>query len=61
MQYRNYYAGEAGSKEPMPAKPAVEPIVEQPPLFLSDDLNLKEFTKLMKTKTKNLKMTKLHF
>jgi len=26
-------------------------------LFLSDDLNLKEFTKLMKTKAKNLKMT----
>ena len=26
-------------------------------LFLSDDLNLKEFTTLMKTKAKNLKMT----
>ena len=26
-------------------------------LFLSDDLNLKEFTKLMKTKAKKLKMS----
>jgi len=30
-------------------------------LFLSDDLNLKEFTKLMKTKAKNLKMTNDEF
>ena len=30
-------------------------------LFLSDDLNLKEFTKLMKTKAKKLKMTNDEF
>ena len=30
-------------------------------LFLSDDLNLKEFTKLMKTKAKQLKMTNDEF
>ena len=30
-------------------------------LFLSDDLNLKEFTKLMKTKAKNLKMSNDQF
>jgi len=29
--------------------------------FLSDDLNLKEFTKLMKTKAKKLKMTNDEF
>jgi hypothetical protein len=33
MQYCRRNAGEAGSKEPMLAKPAVEPIVEQLPLF----------------------------
>ena len=30
-------------------------------LFLSDDLDLNEFTKLIKTKTKQLKMTKDEF
>ena len=30
-------------------------------LFLSDDLYLKEFTKLMKTKAKNVKMTNDEF
>jgi len=30
-------------------------------LFLSDDLNLKEFAKLMKTKAKQLKMTNDEF
>ena len=30
-------------------------------LFLSDDLNLKEFTTLMKTKAKNLKMSQDQF
>jgi len=40
VQYINYYAGEAGSKETMPAKPAVEPIVEQPPLSRRHDSKL---------------------
>jgi dTDP-4-dehydrorhamnose reductase len=30
-------------------------------LFLSDDLNLQEFTKLMKTKAKNLKLSNDEF
>jgi len=36
-------------------------VIARVSLFLSDDLNLKEFTKLMKTKAKKLKMTNDEF